>query len=265
MTKKFKFMQELNIEQEGFDSGAILIQGVYTSGKTRLIADALNFEKQYGKVVFANVKGEDGYASGRSIIQQLKGGYAFDIDSYNGFMELADYCTSIDCRLLAVDSLPLAYKMGAMNKVTGGTRVPMCTREKNEWTEIHMHMENIMWKLKRSTKYLLFVSPSTIATDLVKDQEESARKKASDYMITPDLPGKYATDCVKWFEFCGYLKSDLARQGLDKVMKRHVHFEKSDKWLTRQRGDKNMIVDPVEIPEGEGGWANIMDAIKKAY
>lgn len=252
---KFKFLECMGKKPDVYDGGPILVHGVYASGKTHLVGDAIQVEQAHGPVVFANIIGEDGEESAK-VIKSLPEKCRVDIKSHDAAEELAAYCEHIKARLLCVDSLPLLYDL-VIAKKTGGTRPPLMTKENNEWTQIHQWMESLMTKLRRCAHIVLFTSPSDLGLDLVKEQESTIKSRS---MIVPDMRGKYATACVKWFNLVGYLKADL-KQG---NMVREFHLAKSDKWLTRQRLP-NEITVPIPVPSQGGGWTNIMEAVRKSY
>lgn len=251
----FKFLTTIKRQSDKFEGGPFLFHGVYASGKTHLLGDAIAVEKEHGPVIFANVIGEDGQNSAASLAN-IPERCRVDVANYDAAMELADYAQHIQARLLVVDSLPLLYDL-VIAKVTGGKRPPIMSKENNEWTTIHIHMERLMTALRRSAYIVIFSSPSDLGLDLVKEQESIVKSRS---MIVPNMRGKYITECVKWFDFVGYLKGDL-KNG---EMKREVHFAKSDKWLTRQRLPKE-ITEPIAIPKQGGGWQSILDAINKSY
>ena len=253
---KASFLEIIEETPDLRNGGCIGIHGVYGSGKTHFLGEALKVEKERGPVIYANVVGEDGQGSA-SEFANIPKEYRIDLNKYEAGLELADYAKHVKAQLVCIDSLPLLYEL-AVKKKTGGKRPPLMTKETNEWTEIHILMESLMTPLRRCAKYVVFASPSDLGIDLVKDGETTIKNTKS--MVVPDMRGKYATACTKWFDLLAYLKADL-KQG---NMIRELHVAKSDRWLTRQRLPRE-ITAPIAIPQGGGGWESLMKAIHESY
>lgn len=253
---KAKFLKTIDKSPRLIDGGCIGIHGVFGSGKTHLVGEAIKVEKEHGEVIFANIVGEDGEGSAKEL-SVIPKEYRIDVDQYEAALELADYAKHVKARLLCIDSLPLLYEL-AIKKKTGGKRPPLMTKENNEWTEIHIKMEELMTVIRRSADFVVIASPSDLGIDLIKEGESAI--KTSKSMVVPDMKGKYATGCAKWFDLLAYLKADLKNGN----MIRELHVAKSDRWLTRQRLPVE-ITEPIAIPHGGGGWTALMEAIYKSY
>lgn len=255
---KFKFLKSIGRPHGEYPGGPILIHGVYASGKTHFLGDALRSASQHGEVIFANVCGEDGMDSSAHI-GLLPDTQRLEIDRVEAAEELAAYCTEKKVYMLAVDSLSVLYDI-VIKKKTLGRRVPSRGRgEDNEWSLIHLWMEELMHKLRRCAHHVVMTAPSQLGVDLVKDNESLI---ATPMKIMPEMPGKYGAggQCAKWFNLVGYLSLDDRKKS---EVKRQLHFESTDRFLTRQRLPRE-LTEPLDIGE-TGGWDVLMAAVAKSY
>ena len=255
---KFKYLKSMKKIEKSYSGGPVLVHGVYSAGKTHFAGSAIEYEKQYGEVLFANVRGEDGATSAMPLID-LPENSILEIDSWDAGMELARYTKDKKARLLVVDSLTELYETTIRRK-TLGKRMPELGSGRggeNEWSTIHLWMEDVMDALRWAAHHVLFVTPSAPGVDLVKDMETMMKSKSKIY---PDLRGKFKTECLKWFNIVGYLKADQKGE----VIERQLHVAPSEKWATRQRLP-NEIQLAITIPDGGGGWSNLMETIDQSY
>lgn len=253
-----KFLKSIGCTSGKYPGGPILIHGIYASGKTHFLGDAIHTANQEGEVIFANTRGEDGMASS-AYIDLLPESQRLEVDRYEAAQELAQYCESKKIHMLALDSLSVLYDL-VIKKKTGGTRVPSRGKgEENEWSQIHLWMEDLMHNLRRCAHHVVMVAPSQLGVDLVKDNESMI---STPLKIMPELPGKYGAggQCAKWFNLVGYLKLEDRKNS---EVKRQLHLALSDRWLTRQRLPRQ-ITQPIDIGE-TGGWAALMAAVAKSY
>lgn len=222
----------------------ILFHGQYGHGKTDLLGDALRTEKEFGEVLFVNVKGEDGYMT---VSNMGLGDSGVEMESYKEFDELTDYLIAHPLRAMAVDSLKPIVQKAVYGKVLGDGVVPS---KSEHWTQIHFAMESLCTRLRRCAKYVLCACPSDKSVNAIDGQT----------YITPDLPGRQAVGSAGWFDMVGFIKAETTGP---KTVNRTVLFAPSPTVVTRQRLPKQ-IIEPIKLPQGPGGWKAIKAEIEKS-
>lgn len=252
-------LKKLNLDSQEDWSGSILVAGTYAVGKTRLIGDFLRSESKRGKVAYANFKGEDGFAT---LKQMGLGDCAFDITSFDEFIEFLDECEKLKVRAIGGDSLKWLYEL-AKAKTTGGNRLPVTGDFKtNEYPQIQFRMHNAMTRARRAAKYVMFTCPADVSKDMTKEVESGIEGKSR---MTPDLGGRMDYVCMTWFDLGGYMSADTIKdKSGNLVIQRKVSFAPSQRVLVRQRMPLT-ITEDITIPEGDGGWDALLEVINKAY
>lgn len=244
---------KFNLDTQEQHNNSMLIYGVNAVGKTFLLCDFLKEESKHGPVRFINIVGEDGAGTGKGL---GLGDIGEDIDLLASFEEaLAEY-TKAGVVAIAVDGFHFLNAQ-VRTKQFGSDRYP---NSPDEWGALHMAMENLTRRYKRSAKWTMVSCPADRSGDAVLATVTGDTKKA---YVTPDLPGKEARISAGWFDFVGYM--DLSPTGPGKL-KRTIQFNPDGRVTVRQRlpYDKQ-IKEPVVLPEGPGGWKLIKDKIEGAW
>ena len=240
MREKFS----LDLKTPTLEKMIMLLHGGYAAGKTHIMADFLKYYRSSGPVRFINIIGEDGYLSAQSF---GLGDVGETVTTYDDLEAALLDAKKDKCVAIGLDSMKMAAKL-AMAKVVGSSdRMPSVGGNGNEWGDVHFKMENLTNRLRNAAPYVLCVCPS----------DKSVNQLDGKTYITPDLPGREAAGSAGWFDFVGYISSDI--QSANKIV-RKVKFAPNNSILTRQRLPKPIIND-IELPEGEGGWKRILDTI----
>jgi hypothetical protein len=238
--------RKLNLDLKSLDKLTMLIHGDYGHGKTALAGDMLKTESEFGKVLFVNVKGEDGTLT---LANCGLGENGEEVEDLKDFTELTDELMKSPIQALAIDSLkPLATKL-VYGVVCGVDKLPSGS---DHWGQIHFKMEQLATRLRRCAKYVMCVCPS----------DKSVNALDGVTRITPDLPGREAVGSAGWFDFVGFLKADTI--GPDNV-KRTLNFAPSASVVARQRlpfGKE--ITKPIQLPRGPGSWSAVKAALQAA-
>jgi len=213
----------------------------------------LIYEREFGKVHFANIKGEEGEGSIRNL---GLGSIVYDIDCWQTWLEYLSFCEGEKPRAIALDSQKALYDLVIDDRCPG--RRPVGGEgDKNEWTEIHMEMNKAMTRFRHCADVILAVSIADMSKNMFKETETGGKLKPQ---LTPDLSGKMAYNCAGWYDLVGFLMADTTVSGVNRT----VSFQQSSRWLARQRVP-NEITEDIVIPHGAGGWKAIRDALDKAY
>lgn len=254
---------------EEMPGGSILIHGINNTGKTVLLAAALKYFSQFGKVTMASLNEEQGHdsAAGMGLESEILGYQClYEIDNIDDFKEWLGMVEKGDYIATGFDSLWALYRL-IQKKKTGGERPPKAgATSDNEWPWIHNDAHNIMTRWRKSAKWNLATCPSDTGQNALKDVESGVKTK--DLMVCPDLNGKMATGCVHWFNLLGYLKCDQTKQGKTITLKRELDFTPSKTYLTRQRMPYGgRIKEAITIPENDPfkGWETLMNKANAAY
>lgn len=236
--------RKLNLDLKSLDKLTMLVHGDYGHGKTALAGDLLKVESEFGKVLFVNVKGEDG---SMTLANHGLGENGEEVEDLKDFIELTDELMKNPIQALAIDSLkPLATKF-VYGVVCGEGKLPSGSEH---WSQIHFKMEQMTTRLRRCAKYVICTCPS----------DKSVNQLDGVTRITPDLPGREATGAAGWFDFVGFLKADTL--GPENV-KRTINFAPSPTVVARQRLPKE-ITKPIALPKGPGSWSVIKAALQAA-
>jgi len=260
----------MTLEPKNFGSpkmpgGSILIHGINNAGKTKLIAAALKYFSDEGKVSMAMFDEEQGESSAADLgLDDLGYQVLWTVDSIDDYLKWVEKVEKEKPIATATDSLWATYR-AIQRKKTGGERPPAAGEtSNNEWPWIHNDAHNIMKRVRKSAKWVLFACPSDSGHSTLKDVESGIKTK--DQMIMPDLNGKMAEGCVAWFNLVGYLMCDTIKDGMNYKMKRTLSFLPSKHYKTRQRMPYP-IDHLITIPEYDpiGGWKNVIKAADSAY
>lgn len=248
-------IQKFNLDDVGMRGGTILPFGDAAVGKTHLIGDMLKVEQAAGPVQYINILGEDGMLT---ISKLGLGNVGVTIDTYEDFMALIKEKTAKPDQAWGIDSFQMLQRL-ASKKITGSDRLPkipssdeMKSGAINEWPEIHRLVEDAARKAKYAARFVMFACSIDKTVD---NLDLSGRPKAK--YIGPNLPGKEATECQYWFDFIGQLTCTAVGPG--KYL-RTFDMVKDNIKLVRQRLPQ-MIVKPIILPEGQGGWLTIKNEI----
>jgi hypothetical protein len=231
------------------DPHSFLIYGGYGAGKTHLQGDFLRWcRAQGGQTAFLNIAGEDGY---RSLGTDV--GFAATVESVDDFDAVVGELAKQDLFGLAVDSLT-AWNLLVMVGLLGSARYPDPKidgeRAKMVWGQAAMRTRAGVILSRRAARYVLWVAP----------HDRSENPVTGERQLSPDLPGRQANGCAGWFEAVGVLTADVLATN---HIKREVDFRPRSNTINRLRGTRCMQA-PVPIPEGSGGWANILEAVREA-
>lgn len=250
--------------------GSILIHGINNTGKTVLLAAALKYFSQFGKVTYASLNEEQGHSSAAGMgLEKEDLGYQciYEIDTLDDYIEWLAEVEKNGYVATGTDSLWALYRL-IQKKKTGGLRPPKAGKsDDNEWPWIHNEAHNVMTRWRKSAKWNLMTAPSDTGQNMLKDVEAGVTN-SKDIMVCPDLNGKYATGCVHWFNLVGYLMCDIVKQGVNVKPVRTLSFLPSKNYLTRQRMPYGgLITDMIKIPEGnpQAGWEEVMKKANEAY
>ena len=240
-----------NLDMKNMERCLTLIHGNYGSGKTFLQGDFLLDESQYGKVLFINVRGEDGYLS---IANLGLGEIAETIEDYKDFKELVnDYAGKFHA--FALDSL-VALDRIITTSVVGIGKSP---EGHDDWGKFHNQADLAAGLLRTIAPWGLCVASSDVSVDNVA-RGEAGNPKGFQGRVTPDLPGRQAAGIAGKMDLVGHMRAETISP---KMVKRTVSFQPSKNALTRQRLPSSIPGDIV-IPDGRGGWAAIKQAIELA-
>jgi len=229
-----------NLDKTTLVEARFLIHGVYGSGKTHLVGDCLKHEREFGPVKFINVRGEDGELS---LAGAKLGEIGEEVETVKDLEEVLGELREAPIRALGIDSFKALVRL-VMEEVHGG-RMP----EKSDYVPIHWVMERIAMSLRGTATYVMAVCPSDKSVHHVTERTS----------VTPDLPGREAVGSSGWFDFVGYLTAEV----VGVRVKREVSFAPSLTVATRARLPRQLI-QPIPIPDGGGGWVNILKGINQA-
>lgn len=235
--------QKFNLDLTMTDSFTMMVHGIRAAGKTFLIGDMLAFEREYGKVCFVNMAGEDGAASAKSF---GLGEVGETHESYDDFKAFCKEYAGKKLRAVGLDSVSVLGRW-VMRSVIGADRLPRITKESNEWGEFHREMDNAMALLRNTAQRILAVCPSDRSVDAVTQRT----------YISPDLPGRQAVGSAGWFDFVAYLQADVVGPG--RVSRKFIIAPNST-IVVRQRLARQIASD-LDLPTGPGSWKLITDTI----
>ena len=235
--------KRFNLDLMMVDSLTMLVHGTRSAGKSYLIGDMLATEKEYGKIVYVNMVGEDGASSAKSF---GLGEVGEDHESYDDFKAFCKEYSGKKLQAVGLDSLPVLGRW-VMRAVVGADRLPRVTKDSNEWGEFHREMDNAMVLLRSTAKYVMAVSPSDRSVDNVTQRT----------YITPDLPGRQAVGSAGWFDFVGYLAAEVISPG---QVERKLVVAPNGTIVVRQRLAK-AITNDIILPNGPGSWKKIKSTI----
>ena len=236
-----------NLDLPSLDRIALLIHGGYGQGKTHLLGDMLRTERKNGPVRYLNIAGEDGSAA---IGGMGLGEIAVTVDTYDDLRAEMAEMVKMGLRGVGVDSMHHIARL-CMQYVTGGERLPRIAKDSNEWGELNQMLRATMLSLKLLAPIVMVACPS----------DKSVDQLTGKILWTPDVPGRNAVGCSGWFDFVFVMKSDVI--GQNKFRRVLLTGPISDV-VIRTRTPKPMPTEIV-IPENEGGWARLYEAIQGAF
>lgn len=262
-------LQAISFGSQEMPGGSILVHGINNTGKTTLLAAALKYYSQWGKVTMLSITREQGHSSAAGMgleVEDLGYQCLYEAATYDDVIEWLTMVEKGGYVATGLDSLWALYQLVQIKK-TGGARPPLAGKsDQNEWPFIHNDMHNLMTRWRKAAKWNLMVCPSDTGQAALKEVESGVKSDA--LMVCPDLNGKMATGCITWFNLVGYLICDMVKAGVKTVPKRTLSFLPSKTYLTRQRMPfGGLISDLIPIPEGDPvtGWKAVMDKGNAAY
>jgi len=235
--------QKFNLDLLMIDGFTMLVHGIRAAGKTHLIGDMLKAEQAAGKVVYINMAGEDGAASAKSF---KLGEIGETHESYDDFKSFCKEYSGKKLQAVGLDSLSVLGRW-VMRATVGSDRLPRVTKESNEWGDFHREMDNAMVLLRNTARIVLAVCPSDRSVDAVTQRT----------YISPDLPGRQAVGSAGWFDFVGYLNTDVVGPG---QVSRKFIISPNSTIVVRQRLARCITTD-LMLPEGSGSWSLIKKTI----
>lgn len=246
-----------DLDKVALNGFTVMPYGERAVGKTFLIGDMLKEEAKVGPVLYINIAGEDGMLTLNGL---GLGNIGVTIDSYDDLITLMTEAQTAHPKYQAwgIDSFYMFAKL-AMKKITGSERTPRIpSRDEmkagaiNEWPEMHRLMELAAMKLRPVAKFVMVAC----TVDKTIDQFDLSQMPRPKF-IAPNLPGKEATEANGWFDFVGELKAVPTGPG---KFQRSFDMVPNNVSKVRQRLPM-MIREPIELPEGPGGWAKIKSTI----
>ena len=220
---------------------SLLVHSDYGAGKTHFLGDALLHEKNAGgAVAYINMKGED---SDLTLAGMGLGSVAYTVGSTAELKELLTALAAQKLKAVGLDSLKLLAGL-AMEEITGGG-MP----DKEHYRPLHWKFPRLISMFKSVADYAIAVCPS----------DKSVEQLTGRTRITPDLPGRQVTEVGGYFDFVGFLQTDIVGPG---KIKRSLVLTPNNAILTRQRRLK--LIPDIDVPAGGGGWAAFKAAIQKS-
>ena len=244
----------LDLDVMTLDKFNFLLHGDYAAGKTYLLADFLKTERDIGPVKFWNMGGEDGYLTAAPF---GLGSIGETLETYEDVDEAINEATAKPFHALAIDGLKSMAEKVIVHEV-GEDRMPQIQKGgdgfsgKNEWSEVNWAATRLYRRLRHCADIVF----ATVNSDKNPGFADPDKKKL---WIGPDLPGKQARDVGPW-DLVGYLRADPIGPGR---MRRVITFTPNSDVVVRQRLPK-LIVNPIVLPEGAGGWKTLYDVFKQA-
>ena len=226
--------------------------GHLTSGKTHMMADAAKYYMEQGlRVLYVVTPGEDPHTTlmrfglGEIICTVEK------IEEYETLMNRAK--GNIDVVIL--DSIKGVQRM-VLDKLVGKNKYPKVTKTDNDWPQVHDAFIAAMGLWKDVCDISLSIVPADRSTDRF-DSPDATKPN----LICCDLAGKMAADIRSIMSYMAYIESELDEE--EKVFHRTISFVPSRRILTLARGLIRQMVEPIVLPDGEGGWATMLAAIEE--
>ena len=231
---------------------SLLLYGAPNVGKTRLLGDAIFHMSSNpdAKIKFINMSGEDGYMSVSGY--DIPDGVAETIET---LADLTEIINEGPYDLLCLDSLAIVSKL-CVAAVTKGVRVPLMTKEKNQWSEIHLIFETLLRRLLSSSTFFLTTTHAQMHEDPITGETR----------ISPEFEGAKQTLIVKkMFDMIAYLTASTNAKG---VVDRRILVKPMAKGtkdapgvVTKQRLTRT-ITEDIAVPEGDGVFEKFITIIK---
>ena len=241
-------LKRINLDTIEDNRLRLLVHSVRAGGKTHLVGDMLNYEKQFGPVAYVNTDGE-----GLMTIKGIGlGDVGYQVETFKDFKELMAEFIKKPLHALGVDSLQVLERMVKLHVLGTCDRSPVSTKEKNEWVDIGREFENALVSIGKAAKIVMCTCPSALNMDPITQTMK---------LVSPDLSGQRAMGCAGYFEYVGYIKTMQTGKG---VAKRSVQFASDGVTLVRQQ-TPNEITDDIPLPQGSGGWLAIKSRIEKGF
>ena len=236
--------QRFDLDLRSLERFTVLFHGAFGSGKTALLGDMLRYEMKQGPVRYLNIAGEDGQLS---IANFGLGNIGETVDTLKDFNEAIDEYRKEGLRALAVDGGKWFGRLCI--KDVCGDRLPKVGGNSDDWTQIHGRYENAISRLRHIAPVVAMASSSDRSMDQV----------SGNISLTPDMPGRQAAGCAGLFDFVLIVKAEATRPGF---MKRTIETEPVANTIIRQRLPIPLPAS-IEIPQGGGGWKNLVDAMNR--
>lgn len=230
-----------------FTGGTFMIHGPYGSGKTNLIGDMLHAESEHGPVRLINLKGEDGFLSIMpEIIAEAEGE---TVSEYVDLVAALEDAKKAGVRAIGIDGFHRIYSF-VYRKLFGSDRMPSIGGQRNEWGDAHKLAGDLMDLLRYYAPIVVVSSASDKSLDQLRGETHT----------TPNFPGQMAAGVGGRFDFVFYLDSEVI--GPTKI-KRTLRTAPVSKMVVRYRLPRP-LPPSIELPDGKGGWALVVNAINKA-
>lgn len=235
-------MRRLNLLATEVDS--VLIHGLNNTGKTHLLGSVMAYEKQFGRTVYVNMKGEP--------INSLLSNDLTDVDLIEvaKIEEIIELCTKLpDVHCMTLDSVQRLGELAA-DKITGGAYAVGAKEDHGrDWNKLKFEVFKALNKLIANCKVFVAVCP----TRLHENQITKAVR------AVPDLPG--AGEVIQSrFNFVGFLEATVLTPT---VVERKIDFEPRIDVLTRFNG-KRSVGKALKVAKGPDCWLPIKEEMDKA-
>ena len=237
----------IDLNLRSLDRFSMLVHGDYNTFKTYLVGSFLQSLIRQGKrVVFWNVKGEDGAQTLGAFPEIIPKVHIWELETYKDIEDALAELIAKPYDGLGIDSGKL-WAAKFMLKFTGGEdrplRVPKGKGDySQEWPLMHHAMERAMQAIRQAAAQVMITCPSDLSSHHLDPSLDTWTKAKK---VTPDFPGNEATRATGWFDYVGYCKVEALTPG---ECRRTLNFHYNNEFTTRAR-----VVTPfkegIKIPD----------------
>lgn len=258
----------IDLNLRSLDRFSMLVHGDYNTFKTYMVGSFLSYLiRQDKRVVFWNVKGEDGYQTLAAFPEIDPKKHIWELETYQDIETALAELVAKPYDGLGIDSGKL-WADKVMLMFTGGEdrplRVPKGKGDHSqEWPLMHHKMERMMQAIRQCAAQAMITCPSDLSAHHLDPSTDTWTKEKR---VTPNYPGNEATRASGWFDYVGYAEVRATAPG---EQRRLLHFEYSEKFVSRAR-----VITPfkeaIRIPDcsppyqGPSAW-EIVQAELKAH
>jgi hypothetical protein len=223
--------------------GSLLIHGLNNVGKTHILASLLAHEKQYGQVMYVNMRGEP---HATIFAHDMAGVELVELEKLE---EVSDLAKSIDhVHAIALDSIQRLGELAGV-KVTGGSYIIGAKEDHGkDWNKLKGETFRAIAALQQRCELFVAVCPSNLHEHAITHE----------LRVVPDVPG-IGEKLVGRFNFVGYL---TARTITESVTTRLLDFQPRLDAVTRWNA-KGPVPKPLTVKQGLGGWLPIKLLLEK--